>query len=323
MRSSVAAAMPALLLLLVPCLLHGADARSFRITSHSSTSVFSFGGGDFADTGSSLRPSSSAPLIESRRDGEATVSRRTSGDGRVILDFAANDAYDLPSVPSYLELEDTSHNFSKGANFAVAGATALGGHVGSSVSSFLQHRPPTPLSSFGAQIGWFEQLRPSLCATPERCDECLGKSLFVAGFGWNDYLLLLAANKTVDETRTHARTVVKAIADGVERLVKLGAKRVVVPGILPMGCAPVILSLYASPGESGHDRYGCLVRFNDLARYHNELLADEVAGLQEKRKEDGVSISFGGVWIPGLRISPRFWTSQRRVKRELVMDNQS
>lgn len=131
---------------------------------------------------------------------------------------AANDAYDLPSVPSYLELEDTSHNFSKGANFAVAGATALGGHVGSSVSSFLQHRPPTPLSSFGAQIGWFEQLRPSLCATPERCDECLGKSLFVAGFGWNDYLLLLAANKTVDETRMHARTVVKAIADGVEVL---------------------------------------------------------------------------------------------------------
>lgn len=109
----------------------------------------------------------------------------------------------------------------------------------------------------------------------------------------------------------------------VQRLVKLGAKRVVVPGILPMGCAPVILGMYASPGESGHDRYGCLVRFNDLARYHNELLADEVAGLQEKRKEDGVSISFGGVWIPGLRISPRFWTSQRRVKRELVMDNQS
>jgi hypothetical protein len=244
MRSSIAAAVPALLLLLllVPCLLHGADARPFRITSHSSTSVFSFGGDDFADTGSSLRPSS-ASLIESRRDGETTVSRRASGDGRVILDFAgtctfvtpptpmhaagtltanarhmhaANDAYDLPFVPSYLE--DTSHNFSKGANFAVAGATALGGHVGSSVSSFLQHRPPTPLSSFGTQIGWFEQLRPSLCATPERCDECLGKSLFVAGFGWNDYLLLLAANKTVDETRMHARTVVKAIADGVEVL---------------------------------------------------------------------------------------------------------
>ena len=68
------------------------------------------------------------------------------------------------------------------------------------------------------QLGWFERLKPSLCDTASKpCDEYLGRSLFVMGeFGGNDYVFLLAANKTVEETRAYVPAVVKAIADGVE-----------------------------------------------------------------------------------------------------------
>ena len=134
-------------------------------------------------------------------------------DIRIACVHAA-EAFGLPFVPPSL---DTNQSFSKGANFAVVGATAL------DLSYFLEHNitsvPPFN-SSFGVQIGWFERLKPSLCSTHERCDEYLGTSLFVMGeFGGNDYVFLLAANKTVKETKTYVPTVVKAIADGVEVLI--------------------------------------------------------------------------------------------------------
>jgi hypothetical protein len=114
-------------------------------------------------------------------------------------------------VPPWL---DKSQRFSKGANFAVTGATTL------DLSYFQEHNitSVSPFnSSLSVQIGWFERLKPSLCSTPKQCDGYLGKSLFVMGeIGGNDYVFLLAANKTVSETRAYVPTVVKAIAGGVE-----------------------------------------------------------------------------------------------------------
>jgi hypothetical protein len=83
----------------------------------------------------------------------------------------------------------------------------------------------------------------------------------------------------------------------MQRLINLGAKRIVVPGNLPMGCTPIILTLYASHSKSDYDEYGCLDRFNDLARYHNELLRREVQALQKKYKPT-TKIAFADYFRP-------------------------
>ena len=128
---------------------------------------------------------------------------------------ASAEAFGLPFVPPSL---DKTQNFSKGANFAVVGATAL------DLSYFMERNitsvPPFN-TSFGVQVGWFEKLKPSLCNTTaaKECKDYLGKSLFVMGeFGGNDYVFLLAANKTLEQTRTYVPAVVKAITAGVEVL---------------------------------------------------------------------------------------------------------
>jgi phospholipase/lecithinase/hemolysin len=132
---------------------------------------------------------------------------------------------------------DAAQNFSKGANFAVVGATALS-------LSYFQERNITSVppfnSSLSVQLDWFEDLKPPLCNTTRGgCEDHLGNSLFVLGeFGGNDYVFLLAANKALQETRSY-------VPAGVERLIGHGARHIVVPGNLPTGCTPIMLTLYA------------------------------------------------------------------------------
>lgn len=73
----------------------------------------------------------------------------------------AADAFGFPFVPPSLA---KGQDFSKGANFAVIGATAL------DLSYFLQENITTVPQfnrSLSVQMRWFEDLKPSLCNTTQ------------------------------------------------------------------------------------------------------------------------------------------------------------
>ena len=62
-----------------------------------------------------------------------------------------------------------------------------------------------------------------------------------------------------------------------------GARYVVVPGILPHGCIPILLTFLASPNKSDYDaRTGCLREDNAFSRYHNSALLEAVYRLRCK-----------------------------------------
>lgn len=84
----------------------------------------------------------------------------------------------------------------------------------------------------------------------------------------------------------------------IQRLIQHGARRIVVPGNVPMGCLPIILTLYASPDPSDYDRYGCLHEFNGLARYHNEQLRMQVQALRIRHPH--TAIAFADYYQPVL-----------------------
>jgi hypothetical protein len=68
----------------------------------------------------------------------------------------------------------------------------------------------------------------------------------------------------------------------LQTLIELGAVELVVPGVLPIGCFPLYLTLYPSWNKDDYDEIGCLKSFNNLSGYHNDLLKQAVSGLQSK-----------------------------------------
>lgn len=135
------------------------------------TRMFSFGD-SITDTGNQVSFFPTAPAARPPY-GETFFGHPTgrSSDGRLILDLIAA-GLGLPFVPPYLA---HGGSFGGGANFAVAGATALD-------AGFFHDRDipgagsKFPLNtSLDVQLAWFESLMPSLCGTAQEADEARGE----------------------------------------------------------------------------------------------------------------------------------------------------
>ncbi|KAL6627168.1 hypothetical protein ACP70R_030894 [Stipagrostis hirtigluma subsp. patula] len=270
-----------LLLLMAPA----ESAASFPSVHRRYDSIFSFGD-SYADTGNGIPVFAAHSIVNyaSRSPYGMTFFGRPTGrfsDGRLIVDFIAQDL-GLPFVPPFL-----AHNgsFRQGANFAVGGATAGDAEFYHSRDIPGNHSK-TPLNtSLNVQLEWFESLRPSLCGTAQECKKFFKRSLFFVGeFGINDYHLSLKKLAAKQVESLIVPNVIKTISMAIERLVKHGAASLVVPGVVPWGCAPSALTLFgdrAGPAEY-EPRTGCLREVNELVKHHNSLLKDALRKLRAK-----------------------------------------
>ncbi|OVA10278.1 Lipase [Macleaya cordata] len=247
-------------------------------------SIFSFGD-SLSDTGNLLIANPLSSVIIGKFPYGETFGRPTgrSSDGRLIVDFIAEE-FGIPLLRPYLALHFSSgngHDFRLGANFAVAGATALDAkffydnNIGLHLVTKL---------SLNIQIGWFKEFKTSRCNTTLDCADYLGKSLFLVGeIGYNDYNYAFLSHLTVKQVRTFVPQIVEVIATANRVLIEEGAVDLVVPGIVPLGCAPAYLTLFPSPNIEDYDpRTGCLIAFNELAQYHNVLLKNALQNLRLK-----------------------------------------
>ncbi|CAO2199576.1 unnamed protein product [Urochloa humidicola] len=255
------------------------------------TSIFSFGD-SYIDTGNLVilyggLTATPGPLIAKPPYGMTTFGRPNgrASDGRLSIDFIA-EALGLPLLPPSLA---SNQSFRQGANFAVAGATALD-------REFFVDKGLTAVSQFNislsVQLGWFDNLKPSLCCSRQECKEYFAEALFIVGeLGWNDYGIMLLAGKTVDEVGSHVTEIIGCIYAATEKLIEEGAKTVFVVGIPPFGCAPGSLVLFANQTGGEHEPdTGCLKDLNLLSEEHNAQLRRATARL--RRRHPGVRLVY-------------------------------
>uniref|UniRef100_A0A0E0C5C8 SGNH hydrolase-type esterase domain-containing protein n=1 Tax=Oryza meridionalis TaxID=40149 RepID=A0A0E0C5C8_9ORYZ len=200
-------------------------------------------------------------------------------NGRLIIDFIA-EAMGLPFVRPYWGGQ-TAGNFASGANFAVGGATAL------SPDFFRERGVPMDDDTvhLDMEMEWFRDLLGMLCTGGDMdgCKGMMNQSLFLVGeIGGNDYNLPLMSGMSIEKIRNFTPSVIAKISSIITELIGLGAKTLVVPGNIPIGCIPMYLMQFESDKKEDYEpKIGCLRWMNEFSQYHNKLLVDELKNLRK------------------------------------------
>ncbi|KAK7861526.1 gdsl esterase/lipase [Quercus suber] len=180
-------------------------------------------------------------------------------NGRLLIDFLC-EALNIPHLSAY---KDSSTNFSSGANFAIAGSTALSSNL---FGQFNFGNPlmwkPNP-ENILTQIDWFHNFvgeRECQGKDEAACKSELGNALFWIGeIGGNDYALNVGIG-----------------------LLDKGAKFLVVQGLPPIGCLPLQLATCPS---NDRDQNGCSASANLVIKGHNNLLQKRLDEIRMQHKD--------------------------------------
>ncbi|KAF7069284.1 hypothetical protein CFC21_074938 [Triticum aestivum] len=261
--------------------------------------VYAFGD-SFTDTGNTHSTTGpySYGYVSNPPYGATFFHRSTNrySDGRLVVDFLATDALALPSfLPPYLSLASspnaTATKGSKyyGANFAVAGATAIEHDFFAKNNLTIDITP----QSIMTELGWFDA---HLKARQVKQEE-IGEALYWVGeIGANDYAYsFMAANSIPPE---HIRTMaVDRVTTFLEGLLKRGAKYVVVQGLPLTGCLPLAMTL-ARPED--RDNLSCVASVNKQSMDHNRHLQ---AGIHRLRQaHPGAAIAYADYYAAHLAV---------------------
>ncbi|KAL2899938.1 hypothetical protein RDABS01_025020 [Bienertia sinuspersici] len=273
--------------------------------------IYQFGD-SLSDTGNLIRETTGAKTAFARLPYGQTYFHHPTGrcsDGLLMVDYIAM-YFHLPLLNPYLA---SGSDFSYGANFAVAGATAL------DVSYLAARNVSLPLtqSTLSRQIAWFKSLLHSKFSNPREIRANLQKALVLMGeIGGNDYNFAFFQGRTLEQVSQLVPHVVRSIKAAVQEVIKLGANYIVVPGNLPIGCVPLYLVKFKSNDASMYDELGCLRDYNIFSKYHNDLL---LVAIQElKQEHPNVAIAYGDyysalTWV--ITHAPRLGFEQNGSKK--------
>ncbi|KAL3723520.1 hypothetical protein ACJRO7_035665, partial [Eucalyptus globulus] len=182
-------------------------------------------------------------------------------NGRLIVDFIAEYA-NLPLIPPYLQMKDDE--FMGGANFASAGAGALGDTYEGFVVDLKM------------QLKQLEQLEKKLEKEmgSERAKKIIKEGVYLISIGSSEYALPFFSNPTLFQSismEDYVGMVIGNITTVLKGIYEVGGRKFAMIGIGQLGCVPIM-----RPAENG----SCSGEANKLAQLHNVALTSILAKLE-------------------------------------------
>ncbi|KAK1666102.1 hypothetical protein QYE76_054261 [Lolium multiflorum] len=244
--------------------------------------IFSFGD-SIIDTGNGAYAGRNSPGPIMHLPYGMTYFQHPTGrisDGRVIVDFYAQ-ALGLPLLPPSMPQAGTGQ-FPTGANFAVFGSLALSPDYYRTKYNFTM---PMPWCLDG-QLDSFKKVLARIAPGEAATKSLLGESLVVMGeIGGNDYNFWFFARRSREIPGKYMPDVIARIGAGVQEVIDLGARTVLVPGNFPIGCVPTYLGGFRTDNSTDYDDFRCLKWFNDFSQRHNKALKQEISRLRAQNPD--------------------------------------
>ncbi|KAK9924825.1 hypothetical protein M0R45_033173 [Rubus argutus] len=189
-------------------------------------------------------------------------------NGRTVADFIA-EFLGLPYAPPYMSIHESTTL--TGLNYA-SGSCGVLPETGSQLGKCLNLKE---------QVDLFEKTVKSdlsgLFKNPNDLADYLSKSIFLVSVGSNDFINNYLQPKFYDTSKRYlppqfAQLLMNALSHQFERLYNLGARKIVMFEIGPLGCIPSIAKTHANSGN-------CVQETNQLASIFNDKLRATLANL--------------------------------------------
>ncbi|KAG4161681.1 hypothetical protein ERO13_D01G070600v2 [Gossypium hirsutum] len=191
-------------------------------------------------------------------------------NGRIATDFIS-EAYGIkPAIPAYLDPKFDIRDFATGVSFASAGTG-----YDKATSDVLSVIP------FWKEMVYYKEFQDKLRGYlgNDIANHHLSESLHLISIGTNDFL----ENYYPFPTRSSVYPVDKyeifliGIANNfIRELYNLGARKIAISGLPPMGCLPLERTTNIMHGSA------CIEEYNDVAKDFNQKLQDSVTELNRE-----------------------------------------
>nr|DAD44534.1 TPA_asm: hypothetical protein HUJ06_002764 [Nelumbo nucifera] len=219
--------------------------------------------------------------------GRDFINRKPTGrfcNGKLATDITAETLGFTTYPPAYLSPQASGKNLLIGANFASAGSgyddkTALLSHV-------------IPLSQ---QLEYFKEYRRKLTkvAGIRKAASITKDALYLVSAGPSDFLQNYYVNPYVNKVYTpdeYASYLVGIFSSFIKNLYGLGARRIGVTSLPPLGCLPAAITLF------GFGNNGCVTKINTNALGFNKKI--NAAMTQLKKEHSDLKIAVFDIYKP-------------------------
>ncbi|KAG6550229.1 hypothetical protein Mapa_008189 [Marchantia paleacea] len=192
-------------------------------------------------------------------------------NGRIISDLMSEDMGVEP-ILAYLDKDAHGTNLIRGCNFASAGS----GILDDTGNIFIQH------ITIPQQLKYFQNVKAELVSLlgPAATDDLVATAIHSITIGGNDFInnyVVLGSQRArqYPDYNDYSDLLIETFKGQITELHRLGARKISISNIGPLGCIPNQLAQKSRNGE-------CVQILNDYAISFNSRLAPMIAALQNQ-----------------------------------------
>ncbi|PKI44375.1 hypothetical protein CRG98_035234 [Punica granatum] len=224
--------------------------------------------------------------------GRDFVGQKPTGrftNGRLASDYIISYVGIKDYVPPYLDPSLSLDELMTGVSFASAG------------SGF---DPLTPtlsnVVSLPRQLEYFKEYRKRLedAIGKERTEHHINRAIILISAGTNDFVVnyfTVPIRRKSYNVFNYQQFVIQHVKEFIQGLVSLGARKIAVVGLPPMGCLPIMITLNSDYAFAPRQ---CIDRFSAVAKSYDALLQSELGTLQGQLAIHGTRLYYADIYGP-------------------------